>query len=103
MTVAECRLLGFLLLALSSAASAQNLKSVETDKLRLLYFDPTETYLVPRVIQTFHNSADKQEQILGYKSDEKITVLLTDFSDYGNAGATSVPAVPLLSISHRYR
>ena len=80
-------------LALAGAnAFGQQLSSVETDKLRLLYFDPTETYLVPRVIQTFHNSLDRQESILGYKPDEKITVLLTDFSDYGNAGATSVPA-----------
>ncbi len=73
-------------------AFAQQLSSVETDKLRLLYFDPTETYLVPRVIQTFHNSIERQESILGYTSDEKITILLTDFADYGNAGATSVPA-----------
>lgn len=75
----------------ANVASAQILSSVETDKLRLLYFDPTETYLVPRVIQTFHNSAARQESILGYSSDKKITVLLTDFSDYGNAGASSVP------------
>ena len=78
--------------AVSATAFGQQLSSVETDKLRLLYFDPTETYLVPRVIQTFHNSIDRQESILGYKPDGKITVLLTDFSDYGNAGATSVPA-----------
>ncbi len=77
---------------LAAPAEAQELSLVETDKLRLLYFDPTETYLVPRVIQTFHNSIDRQESILGYSSDEKVTVLLTDFSDYGNAGATSVPA-----------
>lgn len=75
-----------------NTASAQQLSLVETDKLRLLYFDPTTTYLVPRVIQTFHNSVDRQKSILGYESDEKITVLLTDFSDYGNAGANSVPS-----------
>lgn len=73
-------------------AGAQKLSTVETDKLRLLYFDPTETYLVPRVIQTFHNSIDRQESILGYAPEGKITVLLTDFSDYGNAGASSVPS-----------
>ncbi len=76
---------------LCGAVSAQQLSLVETDKLRLLYFDPTETYLVPRVIQTFHNSADRQKSIFGYDPDGKITVLLTDFSDYGNAGANSVP------------
>jgi len=75
----------------SGQAIAQQLSTVETDKLRLLYFDPTETYLVPRVIQTFHNSADRQASIFGYESDEKITVLLTDFADYANAGANSAP------------
>lgn len=86
---------GFML-ALASAvcapAASQEISLAETDKLRLLYFDPTETYLVPRIIQTFHNSMERQKSILGYDSDEKVTVLLTDFSDYGNAGANSVPA-----------
>ena len=49
------RVLGVLTLALAGLATnqagAQQLSTVETDKLRLLYFDPTETYLVPRVIQ----------------------------------------------------
>src|SRR5210317_1222438 len=86
------RLVALALAGLASANSfSQQLSSIETDSLRLLYFDPTETYLVPRVIQTFHNSADRQESILGYVPDDKITVLLTDFSDYGNAGANSAP------------
>ena len=93
MRKAGARYLITLALAFAGASAfGQQLSSVETDKLRLLYFDPTETYLVPRVIQTFHNSIDRQQSILGYTSDEKVTVLLTDFSDYGNAGATSVPA-----------
>lgn len=89
------RVIGVLTLALTIAAAgpaaAQQLSQVETDKLRLLYFDPTETYLVPLVIQTFHNSADRQESIFGYVPDDKVTVLLTDFSDYANAGANSAP------------
>jgi len=91
---AGARYLITMALAVLAGANAfgQQLSTVETDKLRLLYFDPTETYLVPRVIQTFHNSIDRQESILGYTPDEKITVLLTDFADYGNAGATSVPS-----------
>ena len=76
----------------SGVAQSQTLKSVETDSLRLLYFDPTETYLVPRVIQTYHDSLDRQKSILGYTPEEKTTVLLLDFSDYGNGGAMSVPS-----------
>ncbi len=94
--VRGCQFALLLATVVSAAAAGQTLSTVETDKLRLLYFDPTETYLVPRVIQTFHNSVDRQESILGYTSDEKITVLLTDFSDYGNAGANSVPANSVL-------
>jgi len=80
-----------LLLVFSGALSAQGLSSVETEYLRLLYFDPSETYLVPRVIQTYHDSLDRQRSILGYTPEEKTTVLLTDFADYGNAGASAVP------------
>ena len=75
----------------STGALSQGLSVVETDELRLLYFDPTETYLVPRVIQTFHDSLDRQKSILDYNPLEKTTVLLTDFADYGNAGASANP------------
>jgi len=75
----------------SVSVYAQGLSRVETDKLRLLYFDPTETYLVPRVIQSFHGSMAVHERVLDYSSDEKTTVLLVDFADYGNANATAVP------------
>ena len=79
------------LLAASVSAHGQGLQSVETDELRLLYFDPTETYLVPRVIQSFHGSIDVHRKVLGYEAEEKTTMLLVDFSDYGNASATAVP------------
>ena len=41
-----------LLICVASLVHAQGLKSVETDYLRLLYFDPTETYLVPRTLRS---------------------------------------------------
>jgi hypothetical protein len=80
-----------LLLGIAPATRSQVLSSVETSDLRLLYFHPTETYLVPRVIQTFHGSLERQRSILGYEPTSKTTVLLTDFSDYGNGRATAVP------------
>jgi hypothetical protein len=83
--------LAILLLGTPPVVDSQVLSSVETADLRLLYFDPTETYLVPRVIQTFHASLDRQRSILGYESTAKTTILLKDFSDYGNAGASAVP------------
>lgn len=80
------------LLGTAPAVGAQGLSVVETEDLRLLYFDPTETYLVPRAIQTFHSSLERQRSILGYDPQEKTTILLVDFKDYGNGGAGAVPS-----------
>jgi hypothetical protein len=83
-------------LAVCGPGHAQALKVTETDSLRLLYFDPSETYLVPRMIQTYHDSLDRQKSILGFDPDEKTTVLLTDFTDIGNARAGAVPSNSLM-------
>lgn len=76
--------------------SAQGLGTLETGDLRLLYFDPTETYLVPHVARSFENTMIRQRSIFGYQPDEKITTLLVDFSDYGNASAGAVPRNTLM-------
>ncbi|MBT8053941.1 MAG: hypothetical protein HKN57_13635 [Xanthomonadales bacterium] len=64
---------------------------LETDDLRLLYFDPMQTYLTPHVARSFHNSLEFQKYIFNWQPWEKTTVLLTDFTDYGNAAAGVVP------------
>ena len=73
-----------------TTASAQ-LSSVETEDLRLIYLDPFQTYLVPHVGRCFINTLTFERALLGYTPSEKVTVLLTDLSDSGNAGATAVP------------
>jgi hypothetical protein len=73
------------------SASAQGLSLLETENQRLLYLDPSTTYLVPYAAQTFENSLLGQKAIFGYEPSEKVTVLLMDFSDYGNAGAIPIP------------
>jgi hypothetical protein len=72
------------LLGLQPAAQAQ-MKFVETANLRLVYFDPAETYLVPYATQCFLNSLVAQKARFGYVPDGKAAVLLQDFSDRGNA------------------
>jgi hypothetical protein len=64
---------------------------IETDEVRLLYFDPFQTYLVPHVLRSYHNSLQFQEEVFEWKPHEKSTIVLTDLSDYGNAGAGSSP------------
>jgi hypothetical protein len=77
-----------LCLANPQAAEADGLSFVEMQDLRILYPDPAGTYLVPYAKQCFLGSAAAQKARFGYTPDGKITVLLRDFSDRGNAFAT---------------
>jgi hypothetical protein len=68
-----------------------DLARLETADLRLLYFDPAQTYLTPYIARSFLNSLAFQKRMFEWTPWEKTTVLLKDFSDYGNAGARSSP------------
>lgn len=67
------------------------LTKLETPDLRLLYFDPSETYLTPYVARSLENSIAFQKRLYNWRPWEKTTVLLKDFSDYGNAAARASP------------
>ncbi|MGB2715108.1 MAG: hypothetical protein WBC51_13080 [Vicinamibacterales bacterium] len=82
-------LLGLIVCA-PSVAVAQ-LATFETVGLRLVYIDPTETFLVPHAARTFLNSLAFQKRLFGFEPSGEITLLLADFSDTGNAGASVVP------------
>ena len=85
-----------LLVSAGGPAWAAELSEIETADLRLLYFDPAATYLTPYIVRSFQNSLEHQRRVFDYQPSEKVTVLLTDFSDYGNAGAIAVPRNALL-------
>ncbi len=85
-----------LLCVTAPALLAAELSSIETDDLRLLYFDPSETYLTPYVVRSFTNSMEQQRKIFDYEPSEEVSILLTDFTDWGNAGAIAVPRNALL-------
>jgi hypothetical protein len=67
------------------------LVSVETADLNLVYIEPVQTFLAPHVGRSFQNALKFHTTLFDYKPKEKITVLLTDFSDQGNASADAVP------------
>ena len=67
------------------------LKELETKDLRLVYFDPSLTYLTPHVGRCFENALAFHRKLFDYRPSGKVTVLLDDFADYGNAAATAVP------------
>ena len=78
------------ILAPAAPAHAQ-LATVETPEVRVVYFDGTESYLVPHVARAFLNALQFERGLFGYDPHEPITVLLADFSDAGNAAAGTVP------------
>jgi hypothetical protein len=63
----------------------------ETEDLRLVYLGKSQEYLVGYVAQTFENALQFHEKLFEYSPTEPVTVLMHDFSDYGNAGADAVP------------
>ena len=89
------KLLSGLLLAYCILTNAQaksfELDVLETNDLRLLYIDPFQTHLVPHVVKNFQNSLQFQKKLYGWEPKEKTTIILTDLSDYGNAGAAASP------------
>ena len=80
--------------ALTNAAHAESFKMAvqESEDLRLLYFDPTQTYLTPHVTRVFYNALAFQEETFGWTPWDETTLLLKDFSDYGNGAAFSSPS-----------
>lgn len=86
---------GFVLAGILAGAPAVadpfELDVVETDDLRVVYLDPFQTHLVPLVSRTFHNSLQFQRRVFEWTPHEKSSLLLVDFSDYGNGGARVSP------------
>ena len=85
-----------LLLALAPMACAADdgnglgMSYVETADLKLVYFDPLG-YLTPHAVRTFTNSLAWQQKMFGWTLSEPVSVLLTDFSDYGGGSAWAAP------------
>ncbi len=79
-----------------SRADEIELDRLETEDLDLLYFDPPQTYLTPYAARAALNSIEFQKRIFEWKPWEKVTLLLKDFTDSGNAAARSSPNNALL-------
>ncbi|MFV8819677.1 YncE family protein [Haliea sp. E17] len=97
-------LVASMLLALAGRGAVAEdlvLNTLETRDLQLLYFDPQQTYLVPHVARSFHNSLAFQEKIFDWAPwNPQTFILLKDFADYGNAAATASPVnIVLLDVA----
>ncbi|MBV9904957.1 MAG: hypothetical protein JO346_10305 [Alphaproteobacteria bacterium] len=75
------------------AASAEHidLSKLETKDVRVLYYDPIQTYLTPYVAQAFENSFAFQQKTFDWTPWDKTTVYLRDLSDNGAAAVRATP------------
>lgn len=64
---------------------------VETDELRLVYYDPRELPLVPHTLQSFLSGLAAHKRVWGYVPNDGVTVFLTDFTDRANASTYWAP------------
>ena len=85
-----CLITQLLLLLLSFTLNSQICK-LGTKNLNLIYLGKQHEYVVPHLARCFENSLAFHCRLFNYTPSEKVTVFLRDFSDYFNAGATSVP------------
>lgn len=91
--MALLRKLSFLLpvAALLTPPGFAQLKSEETDRLRLIYYDPNHVYLLSHLERCFENALRFHSRLFDYTPLEKQTILLEDFGDYGHGGAIAFP------------
>ena len=71
--------------------SEAGLKLLETENMRLVYFGGAPALLSPHLGRCFENSFRYHTKFWDYQPSEKITLVMLDASDYGNAGALATP------------
>lgn len=67
------------------------LNMIETDSVRIVTYDFGHKYILPYAAKSFINSLRFHKKLFDYEPTEKITILIQDFGDFGNGGATAVP------------
>ncbi len=79
-----------LFLQLTSLLYAQ-FNVLETQQQRLIYFGNAHSYLVNHTGRCVENAMNFHTALFNYNPTEKVTILMHDFSDYGNAKAFAIP------------
>ena len=66
-------------------------KFLETKELKVIYYDPATAFQAPEGLRAFLAALDLDRELFGYRPDDHLTVLLSDFDDSGNASAITTP------------
>lgn len=64
---------------------------IESDEMSLVTYNYGHKYVLPHLERCFHNALQFHKKLFDYTPTERISLLVQDFGDYGNAGATAVP------------
>ncbi len=89
------RIVGYLFATLAfvcsvAGSSHAQLNMLRTENLRVVYFPP-HSYVIPHLARCFHNAFDFHSRIFNYTPSEDIMLFPHSFSDYGAAGAATIP------------
>jgi hypothetical protein len=82
---------GLLLFALC-ATGKPKLFFQASEHIEVLYYSPAHEYLVSHLIRSYENALQFQNRLFHYTPNEKLSVLIEDFGDYGHGGAGTIPA-----------
>jgi hypothetical protein len=83
--------IALLLLASLCCFLPAQLKSEETEDLRLVYYDPSHAYLTEHIERCFVNALRFHTRLFDFQPSEKVTIFVEDFGDFGHGGAISFP------------
>ncbi len=72
-------------------AAAQQLYSLRTQDLDLVYYDKAHEYLTYHLARSFENSLAFHKKLFDYTPTEPVAILMQDFGDFGHGGTSTVP------------
>ena len=81
----------FLVFLLTCPLTYAQFRFVETDNVKLVYAGTAHSYLIPHTLRCYENSYRFHCEKWNYTPYEKPIIILHDFGDFGNAGASTIP------------
>jgi len=81
----------FFLTVLFFVSAEAQFNKIETPNQRLIYYGEASSYMVKYVGRCVENAFRFYSNLYNYKPSEKVSVIMHDLNDYGNAGASTIP------------
>lgn len=66
-------------------------RSVKTDDLNLIYYNFGHQYLLNHTVRSYTNSLQFHREKFDYTLTEPVNVIMSDYGDFANGGASAVP------------